>query len=106
MKERFLAAAAEEYVDAAAYYESREAGLGARFLEEVDQFLAIAHEFPRSGSPLKRPKGVALETRALLLRSFPIKLVYALRADTLIVIGFAHTSRRPGYWAKRLKDLP
>ncbi len=104
MKERYLAAASAEYLDAVAYYESCQPGLGDVLLAEIDEFLAIAHEFPLSGSAILI-KGESTGTRALLLRTFPIKVVYAVTHDILIVVGIVHTSRRPGYWRARLDDL-
>jgi plasmid stabilization system protein ParE len=41
-------------------------------------------------------------TRRYLLRKFPYILVYRERVDDIQIIAVAHTSRRPGYWKKRL----
>jgi toxin ParE1/3/4 len=43
----------------------------------------------------------ALPTRQLVLRRFPYKIVYRVRAHDLYVVAIAHTSRRPGYWRDR-----
>lgn len=104
MTYRFLAAAAMEYEDAAAFYESREPGLGDRLVAEVDEAIALALEYPRSGSPV-RGVPIRKDIRALLLRSFPVRIIYVVQHDELAVVGVIPTSRRPGYWRDRLRFL-
>lgn len=104
MKERFLAAAEAEYLAEALFYEARSPGLGERFVAEIDEALAVVHEYPGCGSPYLRI-GAGSEIRSMLLRSFPVQVFYVVREDTLIVVGVAHTSRRPGYWRDRLREL-
>jgi hypothetical protein len=36
------------------------------------------------------------------LGKFPYRLVYAVRGGEILVLAYAHESRRPGYWAHRL----
>jgi len=43
--------------------------------------------------------------RWILLGSFPIKLVYVVRDDALVVVAVVHARRRPGYWLERLQQL-
>ncbi len=40
---------------------------------------------------------------AVLLQTFPIKLVYTVRDDALLVVAVFHVRRRPGCWLERLK---
>jgi len=40
-----------------------------------------------------------------MLRTFPIKLVYTVRGEALLVVAVFHARRRPGYWLERLKQL-
>ena len=47
---QFLGEALAEYEDAVVYYERRQPGLGARFVLEVDEALALAAEFPEAGA--------------------------------------------------------
>ena len=43
------------------------------------------------------------QTRKFLLRQFPFVLIYRERASGDIdVVAVAHTSRKPGYWKRRL----
>ena len=44
---RFFAEALAEYEDAVVYYEKREEGLGARLIQEFDEAVALALEYPK-----------------------------------------------------------
>lgn len=41
--------------------------------------------------------------KRLLLRRFPYAVVVIEHPAETIVIAFAHTARRPGYWRRRIK---
>ncbi len=89
--------------EAAAWYDERVAGLGIRFLSEVEAAFARIDEMPLLGPPwLHRrvPAGV----RRMLVRSFPYSAVYILE-PRLVVVAIAHAHRRPGYWMPRLTGL-
>ena len=44
------------------------------------------------------------DLKPLLLRRFPYAVVVRESAEEVLVIAFAHTARRPGYWRHRLKS--
>ena len=48
---------------------------------------------------------VAFGLRWVMLRSFPIKLVYTVRDEVLLLVAVFHARRRPGYWLERLRQL-
>jgi len=100
----FLDEALEEYESAVVYYEMREPGLGTRVVRELEEALSLALEFPESCPPVQEVAATHL-VRALLLRSFPLKVVYAAREGTLIVVAVFHGKRRPGYWTERIHRL-
>lgn len=56
--------------------------------------------------PLVALPGAAgtLGVKRLLLRRFPYGVVVRESADEVLVIAFAHTARRPGYWRYRLRS--
>jgi len=89
--------------EAAAWYDERVAGLGVRFLTEVEAAFARIDEMPLLGPPwLHRrvPPGV----RRMFVRSFPYSAVYIVE-PRLVVVAIAHAHRRPGYWKVRLTGL-
>ncbi len=92
--------AAEEFQEAAAWYESEPAGLGERFIDAFQHALdLLAEENP----PLTQVVGEAglKGAQKLILHKFPFSLiVYELPASTVIV-ALAHHSRKPGYWRSR-----
>lgn len=42
-------------------------------------------------------------TRRYLLRRFPYILIYRERESDIQIVAVAHTSRKPGYWKKRIR---
>lgn len=101
----FLPEAMAEYEDALVYYETCEEGLGLRLIREVDAAIALIMEFPEA-RPLVRGVPAKYGLRWVLLRSFPIELVYAVREGAVVIVAVFHAHRRPGYWRERLKRLP
>lgn len=99
---RTHAAAAEEAAEAAAWYEKERAGLGVDFEHAVDAALDLLEE---EMVPLTAVPGVAgtRGVKRLLLRRFPYAVIVREGATEVVVIAFAHTARRPGYWRGRLK---
>ena len=82
------------------YYESRQQGLGAELEDEIDAVFATILAFPEAAPPWRdRP-----DRRVAVLDRFPFTLPYQIKADTIVVLAFAHTSRRPGYWTRRRGD--
>lgn len=51
--------------------------------------------------PQRWPK-YRCETRAFQLRKFPYLVVYLERPIDTVIVAIAHTSRRCGYWKKRI----
>jgi hypothetical protein len=52
---------------------------------------------PEVGAPWKR----RVDRRVFVLSRFPFTLPYQIVAGEIVVLAFAHTSKRPGYWARR-----
>ena len=98
---RIHAAAAEEAAEAAAWYEKERPGLGADFERAVDAALDLLEA---EIVPLVAVPGAAGKRGAkrLLLRRFPYAVILRQSATEVVVVAFAHTSRRPGYWRGRL----
>jgi plasmid stabilization system protein ParE len=101
---KFFAEALAEYEDAVVFYEKREEGLGARLIREFDEAVALALEFPGAFAIVEGAPAV-YELRSVMLRSFPIKLIYTVRDDALLLVAVFHARRRPSYWLERLNQL-
>ena len=99
---RIHAAAAEEAAEAAAWYERERPGLGVDFERAVDAALDLLED---EIVPLVSVPGIAgtRGVKRLLLRRFPYAVIVRERDAEVIVVAFAHTARRPGYWRGRLK---
>lgn len=93
----FHPAAAAEYLETIAYYESRRPGLGAAFLAEFERILAEITRTP-DRFPIEREADV----RRAQLRRFPFSVLYRDLGEIVEVLAVAHHRRRPAYWAGRL----
>ncbi len=67
---RFVEPARLEVLAEVGYYHRFEAGLGAKFLEALEDAIARALAYPLAGSPAQN------RTRRVFLRDFPFALVY------------------------------
>lgn len=94
-------AAAKEAAEAAAWYEKERSGLGVEFERAIDAALDLLEE---EIVPLAPVPGAAGNRgiKRLMLRRFPYAVIVYERDTEILVIAFAHHSRRPGYWRDRL----
>lgn len=97
---RILDAAAEEAMEAAAWYERQRPGLGKEFSQALEAALDLVEEQLITLSPCFGKAGAAGAKRVILKR-FPYDIVMVEHGAELIVIAVAHHSRRPGYWRER-----
>lgn len=96
-----LEEAAEEAVEAAAWYEQERPGLGVEFDHAVNAALDLLED---EVVPLTNMPGTAGSRGAkrLVLRRFPYDIVVRESSQEIIIVAIAHQSRRPGYWRNRL----
>ncbi len=91
----FLPAARAELIAAQDWYERASAGLGVRFLAEVDAQVerigANALQFPVQLRDIRRAR----------LRRFPYGLYFRVLPDAVYVIACFHASRDPMTWRRR-----
>jgi toxin ParE1/3/4 len=97
---RILEEAADEAIEAAAWYEEQRPGLGIEFAHAFHAALDLLEEeiVPLSSMPGKAGRDSA---KRLTLSRFPYDVVVREHHDALIVVAVAHHSRRPGYWRDR-----
>jgi toxin ParE1/3/4 len=89
--------ASAEYDAAFDWYLERSPDAALELDAEVDRALTQIMEAPR------RWAVGPLSTRRFLLRRFPYILIYREHSSWDIqIVAVAHTSRKPGYWRKRL----
>ena len=100
MKVRFLPEAETELDEAVAYYDVQRAGLGREFALAVRAGVDRVAERPRAWQILSE------RTRRYRLPRFPYGLVYAPLQTEIVVVAVMHLHREPGYWQRRLMNVP
>lgn len=83
-----------EILEAQAWYESRAVGLGLEFARAVDAAVSSAVRNPEAFP------SVAGRCRRVLLRRFPVSLVYRVRGDAFLVVAVFHHRRNPSALAR------
>lgn len=77
------------------WYETRQPGLGAQFIEALDQLFQIISDNPE-GFPC-----ILGQVRRGLTRRFPYAVYFQVNPDYVDVIGILHQRRNPAAWHKR-----
>jgi plasmid stabilization system protein ParE len=80
---------------AANWYDEEQAGLGSRFLSDVDQVFGRI-----DAMPLQFPV-VSENIRRALLHTFPYAVYFRETDETIRVLAVLHLRRRPGLWQVR-----
>jgi plasmid stabilization system protein ParE len=93
--------ALQEMANASSWYESKQPGLADRFMEDIENQIALVREHP-SAFPVLKDTSTAEVRRALLPR-FPYALVFFELSTEIRIVAVAHQKRRPGYWLHRLR---
>ena len=94
----FHEGAATDLKNAVAWYQSRSRKAAADFVEEMQRATRTIRDAPE-----RWPSG-RNNTRRFLLWRFPFTLIYSNDQLRVTVWAVAHASRRPDYWAGRLRD--
>ena len=84
--------------EAYCYYESRQPGLGDRFLNELSDFYKKLKEHPTYYSFTSQDK----TTRSVALKTYPYRIIYEIENDELNVYAVYHFRKNPGELNKRL----
>jgi plasmid stabilization system protein ParE len=85
-----------EYRKAAAFYESRRAGLGAAFTLEVEATIERMLKAP------ERWRFIEQDVRRCLTHTFPYGILYTVEQESILILSVMHLRRAPGYWRSRL----
>ncbi len=85
-----------EAAAATRWYRDRDPDVSVRFADELDRTLDAVGRQPELFAP------DADGDRRRLVEPFPYAVVYCENPTHWLVVAVAHTSRRPGYWRRRL----
>lgn len=92
---RFHPDAEAEMLNAAAWYDTQQKGLGRRFLTSIQDTLnRIALQ------PELYPF-VEGDVRRCLAKTFPFGVLFRIKPDVIAVIAIMHLHRDPDYWTPR-----
>jgi plasmid stabilization system protein ParE len=83
--------------DAARWYHDERAGLGERFLGDVDRTFARIRE-----RPLQFP-AISGDVRRALLHTFPYAVYFSTSEEMVTVLAVLHLRRNPKVWRGRLR---
>jgi plasmid stabilization system protein ParE len=92
----FLRSARAEFVEAAAWYEQRQLGLGTQFITAIDHCLVLASERPKTFPVIHN------SIRRVVAERFPYSFYYRMAVDRIVVIAVFHASRKPTIWKQRI----
>ena len=95
--------AVQELADSAVWYESRQPGLAAKFLDEFERALVSIAARPAS-FPRLLDMPPDLDTRRAMLPRFPYGVVFLELGTEIRILAVAHAKRQPGYWLNRVQD--
>jgi plasmid stabilization system protein ParE len=95
MKFDFHPEADEEFVEAVAYYENCDPGLGIDFSREVYATIQNAVEYPTMWPVIDD------EVRRCLVHRFPYGVLYSVEPDGIFILAVMHLHRDPDYWKQR-----
>lgn len=83
--------------DAARWYHDERAGLGERFLSDVDRTFARIRE-----RPVQFP-AISGDVRRALLHTFPYAVYFSASEEMVTVLAVLHLRRKPKVWRGRLR---
>ncbi len=98
MRYEFHPEARQEFLESAAFYESRRLNLGVAFAGEIESVLRQIVK-----APVRWPF-IEEDVRRCLAHRFPYGVLYTIETNYILIIAVMHGSRKPGYWRDRLPD--
>jgi len=92
---RFHPEAESEMVDAAAWYEAQQRGLGKRLIASVEDAVNRIRLNPELYQVIDE------DIRRCLTATFPFGVLFRNRPEAVEILAVMHLRREPGYWAGR-----
>ncbi len=87
-----------DLLEAEAWYEGRQAGLGRVFLQAVRAAMAHLAE----DALLYRIRNRRMKVRWVYPRRFPYRIIFRVIGDTVIIYAVLHAARRGRNWQERV----
>lgn len=91
----FHRAAQAELVEASAWYESKQQGLAAEFVAEIERCITLASERPAQFAVVRQ------DIRRVVVRRFPYCVYLKTEKSRIVVLAVFHSSRDPNIWSSR-----
>lgn len=91
----FHRAAHAEFIDAAAWYESKRPGLGDEFIAEIERCATLIASQPRLYTEVHN------RVRRLTVHRFPYSIYFRPEIQRIVVLAIFHGSRDPMIWQRR-----
>lgn len=89
-------AAAVEFDDAVAWYESEQPGTGARLRDAVHNTIMSIRDHPRVFPVVHHA------VRRAYVKVFPYSVMYSIESASIRIIAVFHGSRNPSEWQSRI----
>jgi hypothetical protein len=96
MTYRFTSVALNELRTSVQDYESKQTGLGHRFLSEIEGAITRIRMAPQAWRKL------SARTRRCLLHRFPFGIMYQVRGEEILVVSVMDLRRDPRSWKQHL----
>ena len=77
------------------YYEDKQKGLGAEFIEEVYATIQRVIEYPHAWQKISK------NVRRCLTSRFPFGVIYTIEPERILILSVMFLNREPYYWKKR-----
>ena len=85
----------DEFIEAIAYYEDCEPGLGIDFSREVYASIQNASDYPTMWPVMEE------DVRRCLVHRFPYAVLYSVEINGVFILAVMHLHRDPEYWKQR-----
>jgi plasmid stabilization system protein ParE len=86
-----------DVLEAFAFYEGRQIGLGERFREHVDLAIGKIQRNP------ERYPVVYRDLRRRLVERFPYTIFYRIYPNAIVIVALMHGRQNPAIWRKRAR---
>jgi toxin ParE1/3/4 len=91
----FYRAASAEFIEASAWYESKQFGLALEFMAEIDRCVSRAAEYPLQFSVVRK------DVRRVVAYRFPYSVYFRAEKHRIVVLAVFHSRRDPAIWLDR-----